>query len=193
MLLSALARASASFGAAPPSLQAAGLRCAQNSRENPTDEGFDRSESECLSEVFDSFVLASEPWVALLQRVRICWRCSGVPGRPIASEAQVRLLCVGETLPRADIAAFAAEVASSMSEADPTRNRRVRLQVSNMLDVGLLEDRVLHYAVLCSKAAAELLEEVLPGHLASGLQLYPFRGPMFPCPVWESLGPTVAA
>eukprot|EP00439_Symbiodinium_sp_Y106_P068404 s1229_g11.t1 len=71
-----------------------------------------KSESECLSEVFDSFVLASEPWV--------------------------RLLCVGETLPRADIAAFAAEV-------------------STMLDVGLLE-------------------EVLPGHLASGLQLYPVRG-----------------
>ncbi|CAE7037052.1 DNAH7 [Symbiodinium sp. CCMP2592] len=71
-----------------------------------------KSESECLSEVFDSFVLASEPWV--------------------------RLLCVGETLPRADVAAFVAEV-------------------NAMLDVGLLE-------------------EVLPRHLASGLQLYPFRG-----------------
>ncbi|CAE7331600.1 prmB, partial [Symbiodinium sp. KB8] len=71
-----------------------------------------KSESECLSEVFDSSELTPEPWV--------------------------RLLCIGEALPRAEVAAFAAEV-------------------SAMLDIGLLE-------------------EVLPGHLASGLQLYPFRG-----------------
>ncbi|CAE7680113.1 Dnah7 [Symbiodinium sp. CCMP2456] len=71
-----------------------------------------KSESECLSEVFASSVLAPEPWV--------------------------RLLCIGEALPRAEVAAFAAEV-------------------NAMLDIGLLE-------------------EVLPGHLASGLQLYPFRG-----------------
>lgn len=50
----------------------------------------------------------------------------------------MRLLCIGEALPRAEVAAFAAEV-------------------SAMLDIGLLE-------------------EVLPGHLASGLQFYPFRG-----------------
>ncbi|CAE7353336.1 prmB [Symbiodinium natans] len=55
----------------------------------------------------------------------------------LASQAWVRLLCVGEALPR----------------AEPT----LGVEVDALIDVGLLE-------------------EVLPGHVVSGLQLYPFRG-----------------